>query len=194
MVYQLIEVEKKFKQDSRGARKTKISDWTAYSGMKIQSYNAFLQMLARNQDKLTPLPIVEVREETRQLFLEDRNLSPTDFILSFTKLTGCPSGQYSLSFSVEVSGKVLSDTLPFCDANTLAWNYTQKYSRGPDPKQLDDTLHTRAINVIIFKKTFFSKEEYTRVSIPLSALETNASISLPVNLAHKKDKPVLHVR
>lgn len=99
-----LEIEKKFKLFSRNARRTKLSNHTALSAMKIKSYNALLDSLNSISNSLTPLPFVEVREETRNLFLEDKAIDPIDFILSISKLTGCAAGQYSMTFSLEIAG------------------------------------------------------------------------------------------
>lgn len=128
-----------------------------YSEYRLKGYTSIFNMLDKMSGVglLTPLPIVELREEVRSLIIEDKDVQPADFILSFSKLSDCGAAKYKLSYSLEVAGKLESDTIDFCDATTTGWNYTKVFSRGKDLKALDNGLHDRSINVIIHKKTFF---------------------------------------
>lgn len=82
---------------------------------------------------MKPLPIIEVKEEKRNLILEDKDVDFQDMIVSFKKLTGCPKGKYSLNFSFELNKVIISDSTDLCNGDN-EWNYTKKYSRGPDVK------------------------------------------------------------
>ncbi|KAL4494632.1 hypothetical protein ABPG72_004534 [Tetrahymena utriculariae] len=192
LVQEVLEKENKFKEFSRNAKKTKENNWPVYSQFKIKQYQALFKYLNTIDQTITPLPIIEVKEEKRNLVLEDSEVDFQDMIIKFKKLTGVPKGKYSLSYSFELNKQIISDDVEWCNEN-LEWNYLKKFSRGSDIKQLDNQIHTRTINVNIFKKgTLFGQDEYGRISIPLLDLATKSSINKTIQVQHKKDTFDLH--
>lgn len=90
----------------------------------MKSYSNIFSSLNTICDGLIPLPNLEMKEEKRNLILEDKDLDYQDIILSFKKITGCPSGKYKLNFSFELNKKIISENLDFCNENSLEWNFT----------------------------------------------------------------------
>ncbi|KAL4445127.1 hypothetical protein ABPG74_018855 [Tetrahymena malaccensis] len=192
LVQEVLEKEKKFKEFSRNAKKTKEHNWPIYSSYKIKQYQTLFNYLNTLDQTITPLPVIEIRDEKRNLVIEDTEVDFQDMIIKFKKLTGVPKGKYSLSYSFELNKQIISDNVEWCNEN-LEWNYMKKFSRGPDIKQLDNQIHTRTININIFKKgTLFGQDEYGRISIPLLELATKSSINKSIQVQHKKDTFDLH--